>query len=97
MDSFEIGPAKVEMDLVFQGQRRLMGSPLDNFFSDPFFNRSQRLKHKIIHSNKITIQVQSLPEKNKPSNFSNLIGQFDIQGSLGKTELETGPMKTGWK
>ena len=65
--SFQVGPATVELDLVFQDRQRRMPQPFENFFNDPFFNRGQRLEHKIIRSKPLNIQVKPLPEKDTPT------------------------------
>lgn len=76
----------------------------DPFFDDPFFNsffmddpffddffggtayKDVRVKLK---SKPIKIQVEALPEENKPESFTGAVGNFTIAASLDKSEITT--------
>ena len=56
-----------------------------NIFDD-FFGNYKYYNHDV-KSQQITIKVKSLP-KNKPTNYSGLVGTFDFSAELNKTQAE---------
>jgi hypothetical protein len=66
--------------------RRKTRDVFDSFFDDPFFGRSVQ---KAIQSKPLKIDVLSLPEEGKPRDFSGVVGQFAISGSLDKSAVKT--------
>jgi len=90
----EIPSALLELELIFQEQGRGSNDPFDIFNNGPFSNRRIRTEHKVLRTRKIDLNVQPLPEKNKPGNFTNLIGQFNFSASLSKPEIEAGDTST---
>jgi len=90
----EIPSATVELDLVYRERGRTAPGPFDIFNDGPFANSRIKMQHKILRSRKITLDVQPLPDKNKPADFSNLVGQFNFSAYTSKTELEAGDTTT---
>jgi len=90
----EIPGASVNLDLVIRNRRPQSQDPFNLFFNDPFFGHSGRLQHKVIRTKPILINVRPLPEKGKPSNFSNLVGEFKISATMGKTKIKAGDTST---
>jgi BatD DUF11 like domain len=98
---FPLRPGKVEIPANIvefdQVDRSRGGHPTDRF--DPFgqgsiFNNFGRLKHKTLRTKAITLNIQSLPQKNRPEKFSNLVGDFIISAQLSRTEVEVGDTTT---
>lgn len=93
-----VPPARIELDVVEQkpSERK---RPLDPFFNDPFFQspffqNQYQLKHKILRTEPIELDVLPLPESNRPDPFSNLVGQFKINATLSRTQLDQGDTLT---
>lgn len=78
-----ISPMEIECSVRVQTRRR---SIFDSFFDDPFFGRSIR---KVVNSQPVTIDVLPLPDEGKPSNFSGLVGNFNISASVDKKNVKT--------
>lgn len=57
-----------------------------DFFGEPEYNVARRE----IVSNTKTIQVNPLPEKGKPDNFTGAVGQFKFDVNVQKNELKSG-------
>lgn len=76
----------------------MMNDPFfQDVFNDPFFRQAfsggtQLVPHEYDYNMKspvVKIDVKSLPEKGKPENFDNAVGQFTIKSSVDKTHLTT--------
>jgi hypothetical protein len=82
-----IEPAVLQCDIV----RRVRGrrSPLDSFFNDPFFGRTQ-MEPRLLRTQPIAVAVKPLPPFTGTGSFSGLVGTFDI-----RAELETDILKAG--
>ena len=59
----------------------------DNFFNDPFFSRYKNVEIPLT-SNPITIDVQPLPNANRPADFTGAVGNFNFESTIDKTELK---------
>jgi len=79
----KIGAMEIECNVRVQTRRR---SIFDSFFDDPFFGRSVR---KLVSSNPVTINVLPLPAENKPSNYSGLVGNFNVTSYVDKKKVKT--------
>ena len=89
-----IDPATLECDVVTQQQPR---RNLFNPFDDPFFGQmlGQRLDHRVFRSEPLSITVKPLPPfDSSKGQFSGLVGSFDIQAEVDKTELKEGESAT---
>ncbi len=88
---FPTGPGKkviesmtVECEIRTRGNRRGL---FDDFFSDrSLFGRSVP---KLITSEPIEIDVQPLPQEGRPSDFSGLVGNLQLDATLDKSRAET--------
>lgn len=78
-----ITPMEIECSVRVQTRRR---SVFDSFFDDPFFGRSVR---KSVSSQPVSIEVMPLPDEGKRSNFSGLVGNFNISASVDKKNVKT--------
>jgi len=61
----------------------------DSFFNDPFFNRNFQNVELKVESNPLTIDVNPLPSKGKPFDFSGAVGSFKMSSAIDQTELKT--------
>ncbi len=90
--------ALIELDIVEQtpSGRRRSGDPFfdDPFFQSPFFHNQFKLKHKILRTDPIELEVLPLPEKNRPEPFSGLVGQFQMNTRFSRTQLAQGETMT---
>jgi len=78
-----VSPMEIECSVRVQNRRR---SIFDSFFDDPFFGRSVR---EVVSSRPLTIDVLPLPVEGKPSNFSGLVGDFNIAARVDKQAVKT--------
>ena len=90
----EIPPATLEFDIYHRPQNRSNRGPFSQFFNDPFFSQGTRAEHKVLRTKPISIEVLQLPEKGKPEESKNIIGNFNIVSNLGKDDLEVGDTTT---
>ncbi len=85
----EIPAAMLDLDIYHRTRSNRRG-----FFNDPFFGQGIRAEHKVLRSKPLSVEILALPEKGKPLDFKNIIGQFNIQANLGKKDLEVGDTTT---
>jgi hypothetical protein len=90
----EIPASIIELDQVDRSRGNQPSDSFDPFGRGSIFNNFGRLKHKILRTKAITLDVQPLPQKNRPQSFSNLVGDFIISSQLSRTELEVGDTTT---
>jgi len=84
----------LELDILRQSNRSRNNDPFARFFDDPFFNTRRNTVHKVLRTQPIEITTRSMPELNKPENYSHLVGSFALLSTLGKTDLEVGDSTT---
>ena len=89
--TLEIGPAKLQCEIVMRSRRR--GLFDDPFFDDSFFGFS-RSEPKVLHSQPITLHVKPLPTEGKTPLFGGLVGNFNITTTLSKRQLSVGDTTT---
>ena len=90
----EIPASIIEFDQVDRSQGNQPPGSFDPFGQGSIFNNFGRLKHKTLRTKVITLDVQPLPQKNRPEKFSNLIGDFIISAQLSRAEVEVGDTTT---
>ncbi len=85
----DIDPAEVScnVQLRVQNNRGRSNDPFESFFNDPFFNRNVKNVSAKLKSKPLTINVQSLPQKDKPDNFTGAVGDFQFKSQIDRTEL----------
>lgn len=81
-----IDPLAIECEVQMPRQRRRRDI-FDSFFDDPFFGLNRTVR-KVIHSNAIKIDVQPLPQKGKPIDFSGAVGAFFISGTVDRNHVK---------
>jgi hypothetical protein len=77
-----IDPLEIECEVRVQRRSRDI---FDDFFSDPF----GRTVSKPVKSKPVNVKVLPLPEEGKPPDFSGIVGQFKIIGTVDKSGVKT--------
>jgi BatD DUF11 like domain len=90
----EIPAGIIELDQVDRSRGGQPSGSFDPFGRGSIFNNFGSLKHKTLRTKAVTLDVQPLPQKNHPENFSNLVGDFIISARLSRTEVEVGDTTT---
>jgi hypothetical protein len=90
----EIPASIIELDQVDRSRGDQPPGSFDPFGQGSIFNNFGRLKHKTLRTKPVTLDVQSLPQKNRQQSFSNLVGDFIISAQLSRTEVEVGDTTT---
>ncbi len=83
--TYDIGVLAISCDIPKQRGRR--GSLVDEFFSDPFFARSQSV---ILRSEELEVEVMPLPEKGRPQEFTGAVGRFQLRAEAQPTHVPVG-------
>ena len=78
-----IGP--LVLDCEIRVQQRSGRDIFDSFFDDPF----GRTIHKSISTQPVEIQVKPLPMNNQPEFFSGAVGQYRLDASIDKQQVQT--------
>ena len=87
---FRIPPARMGMTVYTNQGRRSRG-----LFDDPFFGGALRTGRPLtVSSDPVALEVRPFPEKNKPADFSGLVGQFAIEEALSDSEIHVGDSVT---
>lgn len=67
------------------------GSPFNNRFFDDMFGRRQPIsKQFITQSSSLQLNVQPLPDEDRPQGFSGLVGQYSLAADASPTEVSVG-------
>ncbi len=90
----EIPATIIELDQVDRSRGVQPSDRFDPFGQGSIFNNFGRLQHKTLRTKAITLHIQPLPQKNRPENFSNLVGDFIISAQLSRAEVEVGDTTT---
>jgi hypothetical protein len=89
--SYPIGPIKMKMMVFEPGSRSNRGFFRNPFFDDPFFAQGRPLT---VAGEMRELKILSLPEKNRPADFTGLVGTFTIESSLAPTTIRSGESAT---
>ena len=82
----EITPFELTVPIQIKKTRN-RNNIFDDFFNDPFGN-SKTIEFNAI-SDKITIDVLPLPQKNKPDSFKGAVGDYTFRADLDKNSAKT--------
>jgi hypothetical protein len=83
---FTIGPAKLEAS-VEDMDRFSSNNPFDMFDRDPF-SMFKSGKPIVLTADSINVEIEPLPEQNKPLDFKGDVGVFDISMNVDKNQVE---------
>ena len=86
--TYGIGGARMNMTLIERKRQSPRG-----FFNDPFFSMSSG-RPVSVSSKPMELKVLSLPEDGRPSDFSGLVGDFNIESSLDPSAVRVGESAT---
>lgn len=84
-----IEPAEISCtaQLRVKNTTRRSNDPFDSFFNDPFFNRNVKNVTTKLKSKALNIDVQPLPQQNKPKDFTGAVGEFKFTSQIDRTNL----------
>ena len=83
-----------ELSIPVQVPKKKTGNDIfDEFFSDPFFGRSETVDFTA-KSNALQIHVNPLPQQGVPPSFSGNVGDFTLSSEIDKKELKTNESAT---
>ncbi len=80
-----ITPFELTIPIVIQKRRR-GGDIFDDFFNDPFFDRTETIERNVA-SNKVNIYVKDLPA-GAPKSFTGAVGNFTFNVSIDKLKAK---------
>ncbi|MFC1826879.1 BatD family protein, partial [Thermodesulfobacteriota bacterium] len=90
--SFE--PASVSSRVVtgYRQQRGTQpGNPFNNRLFDDMFGRRQPVyKQLLTQSKSMQLNVQPLPDENRPQDFTGLVGRYSLEAEAGPTQVNVG-------
>jgi hypothetical protein len=87
---FRIPPARMGMTVYSERRQRSRG-----LFDDPFFGGVLRSGRPLtVSSEPLALEVLPFPEKEKPSDFSGLVGRFNIEVTLSQGKVQVGDSVT---
>jgi len=87
-----IEPGTFRCDTVRSRNRRPR-SFFDSFFDDPFLGQAE-LEPKVLTTEAFTVNVRPLPAYHGDVKFSGLVGKFELQAELEKTQINVGDSTT---
>lgn len=91
-----IGPAMLRCDAVSQQRRR--SDPMGRLFNDPFFSDSffgtRQVTPRILRTEPITLEIQSLPPETEQAPFMGLVGSFAVSVSIDPIQIKVGDSAT---
>lgn len=83
-----VTPFELNVPVIIRRRRaQRSNDPFDSFFNDSFFGRTETVEFKAI-SNKVRVNVSSLPEDGKPESFAGAVGDFSFKATLDKNEVK---------
>ncbi len=86
--SLQLGPLKGRVEVLVQTPRRRTGDPFEDFFNDPFLNRSSEVAD--VTADAVPIHVLSLPTQNVPPGFTGAVGDYSLELSAAPTNVAVG-------
>lgn len=88
-----IGQAKIKCNIVSRGQRTQRRHGLGSFFDDSFFSdffSQLQVYPQEVTSEELLLDVEALPEKDKPKHFSGAVGDFQMKVTAAPLKLKAG-------
>ena len=91
---YSLEPASVSSRVVTGYRQQRGGGPgslfNDRFFDDMFGRRQPVSKQFLTQSPPLQLKVLPLPDKNRPQDFSGLVGQYSLAADASPTEVNVG-------
>lgn len=92
--TFKFPPATVSADALVRRERvrSPFGGGLPDVFDDDFFNLGSRGVYDTVvtQSDALSVDVLPLPEQGRPSDFSGLVGVYELQAEASPREVNVG-------
>lgn len=88
-----IEPFEIGTTVRVRKRRRTGDEFFDRFFSDPFLDNHDNVK-KILRSPNILVNVRELPEEGKPVDFTGIVGSYDMETTLDRSDLKANETAT---
>lgn len=85
----QLGPASGRVEVLVPLARR-QGGLFDEFFNDPFFNRTAEPVVLALSAPAVAIQVLPLPATNVPPSFTGAVGEFKLEATAAPTNVAVG-------
>jgi len=86
-----LSPARMNMTVLEQRRRSSRGFFDDSFSNDPFFSSG---RPRAVTSEALELKVLPLPQQGRPSDFSGLVGLYQIESNLEPTKVKAGESAT---
>jgi hypothetical protein len=83
-----IEPVSVEVPVEVKTKKKSRGFFNDPFFDDDIFSTFNNFQPKVVMSEEVKLNVYSLPEENRPADFSGAVGSFTITSALDTDSVE---------
>ncbi len=88
--TLKLGPATGRVQVEVPVARRRTGDPFEEFFNDPFFNRTTESQVLNVVSEPVTVEVRPLPTEDAPPSFLGAVGQFALEIRAAPTNVAVG-------
>jgi hypothetical protein len=91
--AFDPGTVSFQALVGYRRMQNPFGNDLfSNFFNNDSFGISQRgvYKQRVIPSNSLKLTIRNLPEQGRPSDFSGLVGEYQIEAKAEPTSVNVG-------
>lgn len=89
-----LGPVQIQGNMVYKtNQENPFGQQDNSFFGASVFNNffdSYTTRPMTVKAEPIKLQVSSLPQENRPQDFSGAIGQFEFQANVSPARVKVG-------
>ncbi len=89
-----IGTTTLDCELVVKERSRRGDRSNNSVFGDSFFGFGARTERKTLRTESLTVMVHQLPAAGRPDGFRQLVGEFELNGSLGETSVHAGDSAT---
>jgi len=88
--TYALASSRLRMNILQAGRR----SRLDDFFNDPFFKGPRSSRPFTAASDPVELVVRALPREGRPSDFSGLVGSFQLESRLEPMPVTAGDSVT---
>ena len=89
-----VDASTLDCEVVVRERGRRRGMFNDPFFDDSFFGFGARTERKTLRTEPLTVMVHQLPAQGRPDGFAQLVGEFELSGSLSETSVPAGDSAT---
>ena len=87
---FTLKQGAVFSKIVTGYQQNRGARPFNDFFDDFFGGRQAVYRQVVTEANPLHVKVLSLPQENRPADFTGLVGQYSLAAEANPTEVNVG-------